>query len=132
MRRDLLVLRRCAQEGLEGRRERVVGVVHEDVALFDRVEERLGRRRDERRRRAAEPRLVLEIRTLDGSELAEVGEIEQPLDARDLRLVHPEPVLQPLDHPGGHRLGDLETNRLAEPAAAKLELDGLEKVVGLV
>jgi hypothetical protein len=65
-------------------------------------------------------------------ELLELGEVEQPRYEVDLVVAHVEAALQLLEHACRARPRDLQADRLAEPAAPRLELDRLEQAVRLV
>ncbi len=54
------------------------------------------------------------------------------MDLVDLVVGGAEPLLEPLEHRARGRARDLEADDVAEAAAAQLELDRLEQVVGLV
>ncbi len=111
-------------------------MVDEDVALADRGEDvdrllvlalqaRLGDRG---------PGLVAQLRPAARrvGHVAEVGEVDQPVDVVDLAVFEPQRVdqlgAQLRVHPGG----DLEPHDLAEAAPAQLVLHRLQQVVGLV
>ena len=85
-----------------------------------------------RRPRLGQPRIVLQIGPVELVELAEIGEVEQPVERIDQLVGDAQPLLQLLEHRLRHRLRHLEPRHLAEPRAAELELDGLEQVVRLV
>ena len=69
---------------------------------------------------------------VERGELREVGEVEQPADRVHLLLAGAEPLHQPSEHPVRDRARHLEPDDVAEAAAAQLQLDRLEQVVGLV
>ena len=86
----------------------------------------------EPRLRDRHPRLVVQIGTVETRDQHQVGEVELAPDRVDLVGGGVETLLEPLEHRARHRLRDLDPDRLPEPAPAHLELDCLEKVVGLV
>ena len=108
-------------------------MVDEKVAVAD-CRELLGRRLDRVPRRSphSAPLVVLEVGPVELEQLAEIGEVEHPLERVDDVVGDAEPLLELVAHRPGHRPGHLETRHLAEARAAQLELDGLEQVVGLV
>ena len=128
----LRVGRRGSHEPLEGARERVVRVMHEHRALAQLGKERLAVAGREARRHHRDPRILLQVGPLQREELVQLGEVEQAGNEVDLLLDHVEPVLQLLEHPRRARARDLEAHRVAEGAAAQLQLDRLEQVVRLV
>ena len=65
-------------------------------------------------------------------QLHRVGEVERAVDRVDLELRDAQSLLQPLEHRLRHRARDLEPDDVAEAAAAELELDRFQQVVGLV
>ena len=75
---------------------------------------------------------MLQLGPVDGRELEELGQVERALDAVDLRLVRLEAALEPGDHLGGGGRAHLDAHDVAEATSAKLALDGLEEVGGVV
>ena len=123
-------------EALHRTGEGVVGVVDEDVALADRgkhvdrlvvlpLQAWLGDRG---------PGLVAQLGVPAGSvdDVAEVGEVDQPVDVVDLAVFEPQRIDQLTAQLLVHSGGDLEPHDLAEAAAAELVLDRLQQVVGLI
>ena len=128
------VLGRLRHEGLDGGGERVVGVVHQHVALAQQREE-LGRvvgRRRQPRRRHGRPGLAVQV--------GAVQRVEPPQPAQVERRAHPEHAVGADLELGRQQVGqvlahvglDLEPEGLAEAAAAQLHLDRDEQVVRLV
>ena len=127
------IARRLAHEAFERGHEGVVRMVDEHVAAPDLREEALASAHcGESGGRARHPGLVLEVGPVERGELREVGEVERPPDGIDLLLARPQALGQAPQHPVRDRARDLEPDDIAEAAAAQLELDGLEQVVGLV
>ena len=125
-------------EALDRGRERVVGMVDEDVALADR---------GEARRRPCRPRRACSRGGVTGEcggsrssswpesadDVPEVAEVEQALDLVDLVARRCPSAATSCSRSRGSMLGlDLEPDDLAEAAAAQLLLDRLQQVVGLV
>ena len=75
---------------------------------------------------------MLQLGSVDGRELEELGQVERALHAVDLRLVRLEPALEPSDHLGGRGRAHLDPDDVTEATAAKLALHGLEEVGGVV
>ena len=129
----VLVRRRGTGECLEARTERLVRLMDEHVSPADLVEEvRCVLHAREPRLRQRRPRLVLEIGPVDLHELHQVCEVEEPLDAIHLVVGGAEPVAETIEHRLGGRGGHLDADHVTEPAAPKLRLDRLEKIVGIV
>ena len=127
------VLRGRADERLERRRERLVGMMDELVAATDLGEQVVVRDPGrEARRSRSEPGRVAQVGAFDPQELRELRQVEQPADLVHVRVVDVEAQLEPLDHRARHLRGDLQANDVAEAAPPQLELDRLEQVVGLV
>ena len=80
-----LVRRSGLDERLDARGERVVRVLHEEIALRDLREQVVVLRAHEPPLRERHPRLVLQIGPVEGVELAEIGEVEQAVDRIDAR-----------------------------------------------
>ena len=95
-------------------------------------EERVGVLRREARGDDRHPRLFLQLRPVERDELVQLGQVEQAGDEVDLVVLDAEAALQLREHPRGAGTRDLDAHRLPEPPSAKLELDGLQQVVGLV
>ncbi len=70
-------------ERLDARRERVVGVLHDDVARRDLSEQVVVLGADQAALRVRDPRLVLQVGPVELVELAHVGEVEQAVDRVD-------------------------------------------------
>ena len=108
-------------------------MVDEEVAGADRGELLPGRlHRVPRRPGDRHPGIVLEIRPVEPVELAEIGQVEHPVERVDELVGNAQPLLDLLQHRRGHRLRHLEPRHLAETRAQELKLDGLQQVVGLV
>jgi len=81
----------------------------------------------------AAPRRVAQLVVpLQADDLPQVGEVQQPVDVVDLRLLDVERADQVLAQARVHLRAQLDPHDLAEAAAADLGLHGLEQVVGLV
>ena len=126
--------RGLVDEGLDRRRERVVGMVHQYVALLQDPEEvaahlaagqhRLGLR---------SPRSVLQLGTVEGVEVPEAGQVERPVDDVDGGVGDLELAAEQLARLGRHGRVDLEADDPSElRAAVQDRLDGLEEVLVLV
>ena len=103
------------------------------VATPDLVEEvTLARKPREPRRGDARRSVVLQLRPVELDDLVQVGQVEQPEDLVHLVVAERERRLQPLEHRARHRASDLDADDVPEAAAAELELDRLQQVVGLV
>ena len=120
-------------ERLEAGRERLVGLVDEEVAAPD-LREQVARvlRVHQPRGRHSERRLELELRTVEVDQLVEVREVEWAVDLVDLVGRRVESLAEPLEHAARRRARDLHPDDVAEAPAPQLELDRLEQVVGLV
>ena len=117
-------------EPLHAGRERVVGVLDQDVALAQGGEHALGRLavrqpgmggRDER--------VVLELRPVEVVEPHQRGEVEQPGHVQHVLGLHLHLRQQHLEDLRVHRLGDLEADRRPEPPAGQLALQRLQQVL---
>ena len=123
---------RRVDERLEAGSERVIWVMHQDVAgtdcgeLVTVVEIGKGRTSDR------DPRILLEVRPLERGQLVDVGEVERAFDGVDELVADTEPLLKPLAQRRRHRCGDFDAGDLAEASPAQLELDRLEEIIGLV
>ena len=108
--------------------------MHEDLAAPDLVEDlrEVVLRACEARGDDGDPRLGLQVRPVDGCQLEELREVERALDAVDLRLVGTEAALEAGHHLRRGGRAHLDAHDVAEAASAKLGLDGLEEVVGVV
>ena len=129
---DGLVGRSGLHERLDARCERVVRVMHEEVAMRNLREQVVVLRAHEPSLRVGDPRLVLQIGPVECVELAEVGEVEQAFDRIHARRTDSEPRLEPRQHRPRDRARDLEPHDGAEPPLAQLALDRLEQVIGVV
>ena len=132
---DVRIVGGLGDEPLDGRRERLVRVVDQDVAGADRGED-VGRlvlvRRDEPRRRDRRPGRDLEVGPVQVGDAPQAGEVEHAADLVAVVLVEAEAAHQQGPRAGRHRALDLEADGLAEPAPPQLLLDGEQQVVGLV
>ncbi len=79
-----------------------------------------------------DPGLVLQLRPVEGGDLADLGQVERARDRVDLVVPDSEAGLEAFHHRLRGRRGDLDAHSVAEAAAAQLELDRLEQVVCLV
>lgn len=105
-----------------------------DVCAPDLVEDR-GRirlRLAEPRWHHRAPRLVLEIRAVERSELHQLGEVERAVDPVDLPVLCIDASGETLDHLGGRRGAHLDADGIPEAAFPQLTFHGLEQVVGIV
>ena len=126
---------RLFDQPLDRRRERVVGVVQEDVALAHRRHhvDRLGLLGHQPRLRDRRPRRVAQLREpRDLHDLPQVVEVEQPVDREHVLVLGLERALELLAHLAAHPRLDLDAHDLAEAPAPELVLDRLQEVVGLV
>ena len=108
--------------------------MHQHIAATDFVEHlrKVALCAREARWYRGDPWLVLQVRPVDRHELLELGEVEESVDAIDLRLVGLESALQARDHLGGRRRAHFDAHDVAEAPSAELALDRLEQVVGVV
>ena len=116
-------------------RERVVGVVDEHVAVGDHGEEvdRLVVRADEAGLGDRRPRLVLEVGPVEVLQRPQAAEVERARRTRDTSSSSRSSSRTSSSRTSGVTRGvDLEAHRGAEPAAAQLELDRGQQVVGLL
>ena len=74
----------------------------------------------------------LQVGPVQLGELAQAGEVQHPADLVAVRVGQAEAAQQQEPRVRRHRSLDLEADRLAEPAAAELLLDGHQQVVRLV
>ncbi len=127
---------RLLDEPLDRCRERVIGVVEEDVALANRGEDvaLLGPLADEQARwgDGGKGRVAELLVARDPDHVPEIGEVEQALLLVELMVLDPERGDQLIAQPLAHPALDLEPDDLAEPPPAQLLLDRLHQVVGLV
>ncbi len=129
-RQHVRVGRGLLDEPLHARGERVVGMVHQHVALAEGGEDALrvlpvG----ERRVRGRDERLVLEVGPVDRVHRPQRGQVEQAGHRDDVGGIHVELAQQQLQHVLAHLVGDLEAHRRPEPAARQLPLQRLEQVL---
>ena len=131
---DVRVAHGGLREHLEARAIRAVRLVHEHVAAPDLVEDaRLLRLRARKTLRDdRDPRLGLQLGSVESDELVQLREVERALDAVDLRLVGSEAALEAGDHLRGRGRAHLDADDVAEAPPAELGLDRLEQVVGIV
>ena len=113
-------------EPLDRGGERLVRVVHQDVAQTD-GREHVGRlvlvRRDEARRGDRDPRGGLEVRPVELGDRPQPGQVEHPADVVAVLLAEAESAKQEGPRRGGHGPLHLEADGLAEPSATELLLD---------
>ena len=122
-------------ERLHRGRERVVGVVQQDVRARIDGEDVAGvggldgrevrvRLRDERRE--------AQLGAVEVGDEVEPGQVQRRRQAVDLALVDAELADQQVEHVVVHVLGDLEAHRRPEPAPGQLLLQRGEEVLGVV
>src|SRR5262245_42587927 len=128
-RQHVRVARGLAQE-FDHRRERLVGVMEQNVLMAYGVEDVISG--TQRRRRCRRERLVLQLRQVELVERHQVGDVQGAVNRVDVLLLHLQRMAQQLDHMRAHPGGDLQPNAEAEAAVAHLLLDRLEQVAGLV
>ena len=132
---DVRVFRRLLEEQLHARREGLVGVVHEHIALADRGEDvgaavLLGGLERQRGRRNV--RGVVQLRPVDPRQVEQSAQIEQTRQAVDLLRRDVELLDQQVEGDVVDLLGDLEADRGTEPPPQELGLERLDEVLGLV
>src|SRR5262247_581695 len=128
-RQHVRVARGLTQE-FDHRRERLVGVMEQNVLVAYGVEDVFSG--TQRRRRCRRERLVLQLRQVELVERHQVGDVQGAVNRVDVLLLHLQRMAQQLDHVRAHPGGDLQPNAEAEAAVAHLLLDRLEQVAGLV
>ena len=117
-------------EALHRRGERVVRVVHQDVAVAQRGEDALGRLPfAERRRGGGDERRVLELGPVDAVDLPQRRQVEQSGHLDDVAGVDVEFAQQQLEHVLGHVVGDLQPHRRTEPAARQFAFQRLQQIL---
>ena len=130
---DLRVARGGLDERFEARPERFVRLLHEQVAPADLVEEPGAvLRPSEPWLCDGDPCLVLQLRTIDRRDLAEIGQVELAFDLVHLIGLDAEAGHQSIEHRAGRRGRDLQPDDVSEAAATQLELDCLQQIVGVV
>ncbi len=99
-------------EPLHRRRERVVGVVHQHIAVAQRRENALRRFPfAERRRCRGHERAVLERGPVHAVDLPQRRQVQQSGDLDDVAGIDIEFAQQQFEHVLGHVVGDLEAHR---------------------
>ena len=131
----LRIGRGLRQERLHGRREGIVRVVQQDVALADGGENVLRTGRfdfGDLTIGGRNERTVLEIRTVDASELEQHGRVKRRRQAVDLVGAHAQLVGEQLRQERAGLVGDLQTDRRSETTAQQFLLHGVEQVLGII
>nr|CEL15387.1 hypothetical protein [Kibdelosporangium sp. MJ126-NF4] len=129
-REHVRVAGRLLDETLHTRRERVVRVMHQHVALPQRGEHALGRLvLGERRVRRGHERGVLEVLAVHGMQLPQARQVQQPVDDHDVVRVHFQLTQQQLLHVLAHVAGDLQPDRRTEAALRQLALQREQQVL---
>ena len=131
---DVPVVGGLPDELLDRGGEALVGVVHEDIATTEDVEEVRGNPVGCREGAGVEwmQRGELQVGSVERVDRPEAGQVEWAVVAVDLLVVlELELTLEQVDHLLAHRDGDLEAHRLAEPAASYLDLDRFEQILGV-
>ena len=129
-RQDVRVGSGLLDEALDGRRERVVRVVDEHVAVAQRREHRLRRLAlGEARVRRRDEGLVLERRAVDVVDLPQRAEIEQARHAQDVLVVDLDLAGEQVEHLVVDVVGDLEPHGRPELAPHQLALERLQEVL---
>ena len=121
-------------EGFHRGRERIVGVVHQDVAAPDRVED-IGRAfvAHEGRRHDGCPGLILQGGPVQADEEPQVAERQQPLGDVDLRFLDLELAHEHLAGLHAHRVVDLQPDRSGTSLPPLQDrFDRGQQIVGLV
>ena len=129
------VRRRGLHERLHRRHERLVRMVHENVAAAEHPEDVLRRvaRGHEPRRGHGGPRLALQVGTVERGDDLQSRQIERNAAHIDLVVLEIEFARQQAEHALGHVLPDLETHAArAAPTAEQNRLDLLQQVARLV
>ena len=122
-------------EGFDRGRERVVWMVHQDIAALAEDPEDIRRSvlGHEPGGSDGRPRWLLEVGTLERDQPRQGAEIERPLGLIDLFQVQLELPHQERPNLRGHRPFDLETHGHGSPAASRQhELDRREQILRLV
>ena len=134
-REDVRIVGGLGDEPLDGRGERFVRVMDEDVARADRGED-VGRlvlvRRHESGWGDRRPRLGAEFGPIEVGDPVQRRQVEHPGDLVAVVRREAEAAQQQRAGRRWHRALDLESDRLAEAPPSKLLLDGHQQVVGLV
>ena len=132
---DLGVVGGLGDEPLDGRGERLVRVVDEDVAGPDR-REHVGRLvlvgREQPKRRDRRPGHGLEVGPIEIGERVQPGQVEHPADFVAVGFAQAETAQQQGAGRRRHRPLDLEPDGRAEPSSPELLLDRQQEVVRLV
>ena len=127
------ILRRLAHEPRHAGLERVVRVVHQDVAAADLVEDaHLVAAIQQARGLTRLPRRVLQVGAVDAHHLPQAREVKQCRDRIDVRILDAETRLDLLEQRLAAACLHLKAHRAAEAAATELALHRVQQVVGLV
>ncbi len=126
---------RLREERLHRRRERVVRVMQQNVALADRGEDVLRAARldlgDLPVRRRHEGR-EFQVRPVDAAEFEEHGGVERRRQTVHLVRRHAHLVRKQLGEERRRLIGDLQADRRSETAAQQFLLDRVEQILGVV
>ena len=134
-RQHVRVGHRLLDEALDGGGERLVRVVHEQVAFAHRAEHVrvLALAAQQARMRDATDWLLAQLRVSgELHDLPQRAHVEQPVDRIDLVLVDAEQAHERVAQLLGAGGADLHAHDLAEAPASQLVLDRLEQVGGVV
>ena len=129
-RQHVRIRRGLLDEALHRRRERVVGMVHQHVAVAQRGEDALGcLPLAERRWGGRDERRVLELGPVDAVDLPQRRQVEQSGYLDDVAGVDVELAQQQLEHVLGHVVGDLEPHRRTEPPSRQFAFERLQQIL---
>ena len=121
------------QELFDRTRETLVGMVDEERSLTNHRKDRplVGLGGGEATGRDRNPRIVLQIGSIDGVYLPQTSQIERPAHPRDVVAMQFEFVEQQVDHGGRRTLFDFEAYGPTETAATQLGFDCSQQIVGI-
>ena len=131
-REHLRVVRGLLDEADDGRVERLVGVVHQQVALAQRLPQPPGvvLEAGEARRHGGREARERQLLDVERGELHQVGGVDEVIDLDHVGLVEFELVEQHLAVQRGQAGGAFEGDGVGEAAALDLRLDQLAEVLG--
>ena len=124
------VRRRPHDERLDGGGERLIGVVEEDVALGEHLEQVTVAGQGGRRQR--HPGLRRQLGAVHRGQVAQSAEVQRDIGEEDVVLGDVDLGHEHVEKVGGDTGGHLEADGLAEAAPVQLEFDGGQQVLGVV